>query len=136
MKVNFRFFSVALIAFNVLFILFFVFFNKQGFNEGAPGWILAILGSPTSFLLFPLHHSFASIFNYFILEYFIVSLFFQLQYQLFLLFLFKTKANNILYKVLCVFILVMVVFLSAIKMRSIILPNSLKEYKHSIQYKQ
>ena len=122
---------ILLVLFNLLLILYFVVFSYQGYLEGAPAWILYVLASPLSFLLFPFYRFFPELFQMRIFEYFLISLLFQLQYQSIVYFIFKVKLKIKLEKLLILFLIFIIIVLSACKMREIILPSSFDEMRKS-----
>lgn len=121
------------ILINVFIILYFVIFGYRGFLEGAPGWILMTVGAPTTFLIFPLYRFIPFVFFKFS-EYIYISLFFQLQYQPILYFLFQIKLKTRFLKIVIFILIVIIIYFSIKQMRIIMLP-SLSELEESFRLK-
>lgn len=135
MKLTYKIFSSIFILINIIFITFCYFFARQGYLEGAPGWVLAIWGAPTSFLYFLIFKFSYKLFVSMFSQYLIISLLFQLQYQLIVYFLFKIKFKRIFTKILISIMLFIIIVFSAKKMRMIVVPSSQVEWEESKQFK-
>jgi hypothetical protein len=114
-------FGLILLIINLLIILYFYFFAPRGYLEGAPGWILAIIGAPTTFLVIPIFKSIPQFFSNILSQYIMISLFFQLQYQLVIYFLFKIKFKTKFLKTLILALFICIVYFSMRKMYVVVL---------------
>ena len=123
MRLSHKILSITLIIINILLILYFYFFANQGYLEGAPGWILGVIGAPVTFILFIFFKLSPKLFPSILSQYMMISFLFQLQYQSILYFLFKAKLKSITQKILVFIIIAVLVFISVKEMRKIVLPT-------------
>ncbi len=94
--------------------------GKRGFQEGAPGWILGTIGAPITFLSWVveklgLSRSITS-------QYIWLSIFYLLQYQLIAVLIYKGVIDLTSKKgIICIIVIVVTIFLSAVTMWNIIM---------------
>jgi len=123
MRFSHKIFSVIVLVFNALVISYFYFFGHLGYLEGAPGWILAVIGAPMTFLAFPVFRIAPKFLSSIFSQYLFVSLLLQLQYQLIGYLLFKIKFKTKFIKTLIFILIVSSIFISIKKMRKTVMPT-------------
>lgn len=123
MRISYKIFALTILLSNLLIIFYFYFFSYQGYLEGAPGWILAVIGTPMTFLAFPVFRATPKFLSGIFSQYLFVSLLLQLQYQLIGYFLFKIRFKKKLIKALIFALVIFSIFISAKKMRKIVMPS-------------
>jgi len=126
--------SLILILMNFVFILCFYFFANPAYLEGVPSWILAVIGAPTTFLLFPIFRLIQTLSIGISVQHLIVSLLLQLQYQAIIYFMFEVRIIKKIIKLIISSILIGIILLSAITMRIVIMPYP-HEYEESYRLK-
>lgn len=105
-----------------LFIIIggYFLYGKQGFFEGAPAWILAPIGAPTTFLCWGIYKLGLS--RSIISEYIWLYIFYLLQYQLIAVLIYKGVIDLTSKKgIICIIVVVVTIFLSAVTMWNIIM---------------
>lgn len=119
---------ISAVSFLFGFIIMFgcyLMYGKRAILEGAPGWILAIAGAPTTFLLWIVNR--IGMDNSIILQYMWVCFFYLLQYQaigLFIFILYKKKIALLSSKSIIYFSTIfLIIIFSGILMSRIILPK-------------
>jgi len=114
----------TLIGFAVMFG-YYVMCDRRVVLEGGPGWILSILGAPTTFLLWIIH--WLGLDNNIVLQYVWVCFFYLLQYQLIALLIFILYKKNValvsMKSIICLSAVLLIIIFSATLMWKIILPK-------------
>ncbi|MFZ2603137.1 MAG: hypothetical protein WAX79_03950 [Candidatus Omnitrophota bacterium] len=123
MRISYKIFALIILLSNLLIIFYFYFFSYQGYLEGAPGWILAVIGAPMTFLTFPVFRAAPKFLSGIFSQYLFVSLLLQLQYQLIGYFLFQIRFKKNFIKILIFTLIIVSIFISAKKMRKIVMPS-------------